>query len=98
MLILHNHNVLYTRRPRETISSLILFAFCLELISLDTDLARHYRCKEEASAQAKRVDLTGNGLDGFAIVRRPPQVQHSSITWSKICNTGVKERQVHEGV
>lgn len=38
---------------------------------LDTDLARHYRCKEELSTQAKGEDLIGDSLEGFTVVRRP---------------------------
>lgn len=40
---------------------------------LNTDLARHHRCKEELSAQAKGEDLIGNSLEGFTVVRRPLQ-------------------------
>ncbi len=55
----------------------------VDLEQLLTDLARHYRSKEEASAQAKWVDLSGDSLDGFAVVCRPPQFQHSLITWKQ---------------
>lgn len=40
---------------------------------LNTDLARHYRCKEEASTQTEGVDLGGDSLDGFTIVCCPLQ-------------------------
>lgn len=50
---------------------------------LNTDLARHYRSKEEASTQAEGVDLSGDSLNGFTIVCCPLQFQHSSITWKK---------------
>lgn len=51
-----------------------------DLDQLYTDLACHYRGKEEASTEAEGVDLTGDSLDGFTIVCRPPQFQHSPIT------------------
>lgn len=50
---------------------------------LDTDLARHYRCKEELSTQAKGEDFIGDSLEGFTVVHRPLQFQHSPITWKR---------------
>lgn len=48
---------------------------------LFTDLASHYRSKEETPAQAEGVDLVGDSLDGFTEVCRPLEFQRSSITW-----------------
>lgn len=40
-------------------------------MTANTDLAGHYRSKQEASTQAEGVDLIGDGLYGSTIVCHP---------------------------
>lgn len=63
-------------------------------LNLWTNLAGHYRDKEEASTTAKGVDFTGNSLDGFAIVSGFLQFQHSPITYN--IQAAYKQTKLHD--
>lgn len=55
-------------RLRKRIESLLRMP---DYDTANTDLAGHYRSKQEASTQAEGVDLIGDSLYGSTIVGRP---------------------------